>query len=129
MARAGIQGSFAPKARPYLNLKTAAESRAARNSPSMTAYVYILASDRNGTLYLGVTTDLPRRMFEHRNGLTEGFSSRYGVTRLVFAEQHTRIDEAIAREKQLKKWKRAWKLELIEESNPDWRDLSEMGLF
>ncbi|MBN9673582.1 GIY-YIG nuclease family protein [Roseibium aggregatum] len=95
----------------------------------MTAYVYILASDRNGTLYLGVTTDLPRRLFEHQNGLTEGFSSRYGVTRLVFAEQHARIDDAIVREKQLKKWKRAWKLDLIEESNPDWRDLSELGLF
>ena len=95
----------------------------------MPAAVYILASGRNGTLYIGVTTDLPRRMYEHQNGLVEGFSKTYGVTRMVYAEFHDRIDEAIAREKQLKAWNRAWKIELIEKSNPDWRDLSETGLF
>ena len=95
----------------------------------MSACVYILASQRNGTLYIGVTIDLPRRMFEHHNGLLDGFSKTYGVARLVYAESHARIDEAIAREKQLKAWKRAWKIALIEESNPDWQDLSQSGLF
>jgi len=90
----------------------------------MPAAVYILASGRNGTLYIGVTTDLPRRLYEHRNGLVDGFSKTYGVTRLVYAESHDRIDEAIAREKQLKAWNRAWKIDLIEASNPEWRDLS-----
>jgi len=95
----------------------------------MSAYVYILASDRNGTLYIGVTSDLPRRMYEHKNGLLDGFTKTYGVTRLVYVEQHDWIDEAITREKQLKGWHRAWKIELIENSNPEWRDLSEDGLF
>ncbi|MES0811527.1 GIY-YIG nuclease family protein [Roseibium sp. SCPC15] len=95
----------------------------------MSARVYILASDRNGTLYIGVTSDLPRRVFEHQNGLIGGFTKTYDVKRLVYAEEHERIDEAIAREKQLKNWKRAWKIDLIENSNPDWRDLSETLLF
>jgi len=95
----------------------------------MFAYVYILASGRNGTLYIGVTSDLPRRMYEHENGLLDGFTKTYSVTRLVFVEAHDRIDEAIAREKQLKSWNRAWKIELIENSNPQWRDLTEDGLF
>jgi putative endonuclease len=95
----------------------------------MSACVYILASGRNGTLYIGVTSDLPRRLHEHQHGLTDGFASGYGVTVLVYAEAFERIDEAIIREKQLKGWKRAWKIELIEKSNPDWSDLAEMGLF
>ena len=95
----------------------------------MSAYVYILASDRNGTLYIGVTSDLPRRVFEHKNGLLDGFSKKYGVTRLVYMEEHSRIDEAITREKQLKRWNRAWKIDLIENSNPGWQDLTEAGLF
>ncbi|MBD1547172.1 GIY-YIG nuclease family protein [Roseibium aggregatum] len=95
----------------------------------MSAYVYILASDRNGTLYIGVSSDLPRLIYEHKNGLLDGFTKTYDVTRLVYAEQHDRIDEAIAREKQLKSWKRAWKIDLIERSNPEWRDLTEDGLF
>jgi putative endonuclease len=94
----------------------------------MPAYVYILASARNGALYIGVTTDLSRRLFEHRNGLTGGFAATHGTTRLVYAEEHGRIDDAIAREKQLKKWQRAWKLQLIEQSNPDWLDLAATGL-
>jgi len=85
--------------------------------------VYILASKRNGTLYTGVTSDLARRIWEHRNDLVEGFTKRYGVHRLVYFEQHTRMDEAILREKQIKKWNRAWKIKLIEDANPDWQDL------
>lgn len=95
----------------------------------MPAHVYMLASGRNGTLYLGVTSNLSRRLFEHQNGLLDGFSNQYNVKRLVYAEEHERVDDAIAREKQLKGWRRAWKIALIEESNPEWRDLSEGGLF
>ncbi|CTQ56117.1 GIY-YIG nuclease superfamily protein [Roseibium album] len=90
----------------------------------MSACVYILASGRNGTLYIGVTSDLPRRLYEHQHGQTDGFASRYGVTVLVYAEAFERTDEAIIREKQLKGWNRAWKIDLIEESNPDWCDLA-----
>lgn len=87
-------------------------------------YVYILASKRAGTLYIGVTTDLKRRLQEHRDGLVPGFTERYGVHRLMWFEQHDRIEGAIGREKQLKRWKRDWKMNLIEASNPDWHDLS-----
>ncbi|MCK7612624.1 GIY-YIG nuclease family protein [Roseibium sediminicola] len=93
----------------------------------MPAHVYILASKRNGTLYVGVTSDLPRRLFEHQKGLVDGFSSTYGVRRLVYAEAFDLVSDAIAREKQLKKWKRAWKIELIEGGNPDWCDLTATG--
>jgi len=86
-------------------------------------FVYILASRRNGTLYVGVTSDLARRVWQHRTGAVEGFTSRYGVHHLVWYEAHERIVDAIAREKAIKFWKRAWKLELIERSNPDWLDL------
>jgi putative endonuclease len=87
--------------------------------------VYILASRRNGTLYVGVTSDLARHALEHRSDAVEGFTRRYGVHRLVFAEFHDTMDGAILREKQLKRWRRAWKLELIERANPQWRDLYE----
>ncbi|MBI1180157.1 MAG: GIY-YIG nuclease family protein [Alphaproteobacteria bacterium] len=87
------------------------------------AFVYILASQRNGTLYIGVTTDLPRRMHEHRTGVYRGFTARYGVKTLVYYEAHDGIEEAIRREKALKKWRRRWKLQLIEDMNPDWLDL------
>jgi putative endonuclease len=86
-------------------------------------YVYILASKRNGTLYTGVTNDLIRRVAEHKSGQVEGFTKKYNVNQLVFFEDTNDVDAAITREKQLKKWKRAWKLRLIEESNPEWRDL------
>jgi putative endonuclease len=86
-------------------------------------YVYILASQRNGTLYTGVTNDLVRRVYEHKNDLIEGFTKKYRVHDLVYFEQHEDIESAITREKQLKKWNRAWKLERIEKSNGDWRDL------
>ncbi|MEI2384085.1 GIY-YIG nuclease family protein [Breoghania sp. JC706] len=86
-------------------------------------YVYLLASGAGGTLYIGVTNDLVRRISEHRDGLIPGFTSRYGVARLVYYEQFEDINEAILREKQMKKWNRAWKIRLIEENNPDWHDL------
>jgi putative endonuclease len=86
--------------------------------------VYILASHRNGTLYVGVTANLLARLHQHREGLIDGFTKDYGVTRLVWFEQHATMDSAILREKRLKKWNRAWKLRLIEEVNPDWDDLA-----
>ncbi|WP_210215696.1 GIY-YIG nuclease family protein [Roseitalea porphyridii] len=91
----------------------------------MSGWVYIMASKRNGTIYTGVTSDLQGRAQEHRDGLTPGFSRRYGCTTLVWYERHDNIVEAIAREKELKKWRRAWKLYLIEGFNPDWSDLLE----
>ena len=86
-------------------------------------YVYILARKRNGTLYIGVTSDLVRRVFEHKSDLVDGFTKKYGVHKLVYYEESDSIDSAIAREKQLKKWNRAWKVRLVEKSNPVWRDL------
>ena len=85
--------------------------------------VYILASKRNGTLYVGVTSDIVKRIWEHKNDIVEGFTKRYNVHRLVWYELHERMESAIAKEKQLKNWKRKWKLELIENCNPDWLDL------
>jgi len=88
-------------------------------------HVYMLASRRNGTLCLGVTNDLARRVWEHKNNLAEGFTKKYGVHILVWYEVHNDINEAIAREKQLKGWNRAWKLRLIEEHNSGWNDLHD----
>jgi putative endonuclease len=85
--------------------------------------VYILASQRNGTLYVGVTNDIIRRVWEHRTGQIDGFTKLYGVHRLVHAEFHETMTDAIAREKRIKRWRRAWKLRLIETDNPQWRDL------
>jgi putative endonuclease len=85
--------------------------------------VYILASKRNGTLYIGVTSDLIKRIWEHKNNMVEGFTKRYGVHQLVWYEVHESMESAIEREKRLKEWKRKWKLELIESSNPNWQDL------
>jgi len=87
------------------------------------AAVYILASRRNGTLYIGVTSDLVKRAYEHKQDLVEGFTKRYGVHELVYFEMHEDMVSAITREKQLKKWNRAWKIELIKQRNPEWRDL------
>ena len=87
--------------------------------------VYILASRRNGTLYVGVTSDLIGRIWQHKNHVVEGFTKRYAVTLLVWYEMHESMSSAIEREKELKKWRRAWKLALIEEQNPQWRDLYE----
>jgi len=89
------------------------------------SYVYILASDRNGTLYVGVTSDIIRRVYQHRNDMAAGFSSKYEVHMLVYYEIFGDIREAILREKQLKWWKRQWKIELIERDNPEWIDLYE----
>ena len=85
--------------------------------------VYLLASGRNGTLYVGVTSHLAKRVWEHKNDVGEGFTKRYQVHDLVWFEQHQTMESAIAREKAIKEWKRKWKLELIEASNPGWRDL------
>jgi putative endonuclease len=85
--------------------------------------VYIMASRRNGTLYVVVTSDLVKRIWEHRNSTVEGFTKHYGVHQLVWYELHENMESAIAREKRLKEWKRRWKLELIESTNPNWQDL------
>jgi|SRR5579884_3350041 putative endonuclease len=85
--------------------------------------VYLLASKPKGTLYVGVTSNLVQRVWQHRENLLEGFTKRYGVHRLVWFELVDRMDVAIRREKQIKKWNRAWKIELIEKDNPAWRDL------
>lgn len=89
----------------------------------MQYYVYMLASERNGTIYIGVTNDILRRMWEHRTETTQGFTSRYGVKHLVWFEVHPSVLNAIQREKNLKHWSRAWKMALIEKTNPTWRDL------
>jgi putative endonuclease len=87
--------------------------------------VYILASKKNGTLYIGVTSDLIKRVWQHKNNMAEGFTKRYGVHLLVWFEPHENMETAIAQEKAMKEWKRQWKLTLIEATNPDWRDLYE----
>jgi len=89
-------------------------------------YVYILASRRHGTLYIGVINSLQRRIEEHRAGKGSAFVKQYAVFRLVYVESYERAEEAITREKQLKRWKRDWKIELIERENLEWRDLSDL---
>ena len=86
-------------------------------------YVYILASKRNGTLYVGITDNLIKRVWQHKNDLADGFTKRYKVHGLVYFEQTNDVISAISREKKLKRWKRPWKLQLIEEKNPNWTDL------
>lgn len=88
-------------------------------------YVYLLSSKKNGTLYIGVTNDLERRMFEHKNKLVEGFSSKYGLDKLIYFEIYQYVNDAIKREKNMKKWKRQWKINLVEKDNPNWEDLSK----
>lgn len=87
-------------------------------------YIYILTNKRNGTLYIGVTSDLARRIDEHKTHAVDGFTKKYDLDQLVWYETHDSIEEAIAREKQLKKWNRNWKLALIEKDNPEWNDLA-----
>lgn len=89
----------------------------------MAFYVYMLASRKHGTLYIGITNNLVRRVYEHKQKAVTGFTSRYGVDRLVWFEVYDDAITAIAREKQVKKWRRDWKIQLIEETNPDWSDL------
>ena len=86
-------------------------------------YVYILASKRNGTLYIGVTNDLRRRIYEHKQKMVDGFTKKYNIDKLVYYEQTNSAYDAIQREKQLKKWNRDWKIKLIEKNNPYWKDL------
>ncbi|MCW8857730.1 MAG: GIY-YIG nuclease family protein [Kangiella sp.] len=86
-------------------------------------YVYILASQKNGTLYVGVTSELVKRVWQHKNNVVEGFTQKHQVHQLVYYEQHEDSYSAIQREKRLKEWKRQWKLDLIEGMNPEWRDL------
>jgi putative endonuclease len=88
-------------------------------------YVYILSSKRNGTLYTGVTSNLVQRVWQHRNNVIEGFTTKYNVKILVYYETHDNAESAITIEKRIKKWRRNWKLRLIEESNPHWKDLYE----
>lgn len=92
---------------------------------SIPHYVYILASKKNGTLYTGTTRNLLGRMHQHKVGLKDGFTKKYGITMLVYYEEYDKAEDAIVREKRLKKWNRQWKIELIEQRNPEWRDLYE----
>jgi putative endonuclease len=89
-------------------------------------YVYILINKSNNVLYIGVTNDLVRRIYEHKNKMIDGFTKKYNSTKLVFFEATTNVRSAIEREKQLKNWHRSWKINLIKEFNPEWKDLSEM---
>ena len=91
--------------------------------PEKTFYVYLLASNMRGTLYVGVTSDLLKRVWEHKNKVVSGFTAKYGVDRLVWFEVHETLEAAFRREKQIKSWKRTWKIQLIEKDNPDWIDL------
>lgn len=88
-----------------------------------TYFIYMLASKRNGTLYTGITNDLIRRVYEHKEGIVQGFTRKYDVTRLVYYEETNDVTEAITREKRIKKWNRRWKIDLIEQHNPGWKDL------
>ncbi len=88
-------------------------------------YLYVITNKANGTLYIGVTNDLERRMFEHKNKLIEGFTKRYDLHKLIYFETFQYINDAIKREKNMKKWKRQWKIDLIEENNSSWKDLSK----
>ena len=101
------------------------ESRKKAHCLNKRFYVYILASKRNGTLYTGVTSDLPKRVWEHKEDLIEGFTKKYNVKKLVHYEIYDDAESAITREKRIKKWRRKWKLKLIEEKNPQWKDLYE----
>jgi putative endonuclease len=98
-------------------------AKAGTQEPCVSFFVYIMASRRNGTLYIGMTDDLARRTWEHRIGVAPGFSRKYGVKILLWYEVHESRETAFQRERRMKKWNRAWKLEAIEKFNPDWRDL------
>jgi len=94
-----------------------------RNLGQMGGYIYMMSNRRNGPLYTGVTADLGARICQHKNGEGSRFCQRYGLTKLVYCEQYDRIEDAIAREKQIKKWRRTWKVKLVENMNPRWDDL------
>jgi putative endonuclease len=88
-------------------------------------YVYIITNKKNGTLYIGFTDDIHRRIYEHKNKLSDGFSKKYGLDKLVYFEEHENSSSSFKKERQMKKWRRAWKIKLIEEQNPNWKDLAE----
>jgi putative endonuclease len=88
-------------------------------------WIYILASKKNGSIYVGITNDLSRRVYEHKQKMIEGFTKKYNITLLVYAEEFYDVNDAICREKSIKKWNRGWKIKLIEENNPNWMDLYE----
>jgi len=92
--------------------------------PEHQYYVYILTNKKKGTLYIGMTNNLERRVFEHKNKINEGFTKKYGLDKLVYFEMYPYVNDAILREKRMKKWKREWKINAIEEDNPDWNDLA-----
>ena len=92
-------------------------------------YLYIITNKTNGTLYIGVTNNLERRIFEHKNKLIEGFTKKYGLDKLIYFETYQYVNDAIKREKNMKKWKRQWKTDLIEKANPNWKDLSKDWIF
>ena len=94
-----------------------------KHTNQVSGYVYIITNQKHGTLYIGVTSNLERRIFEHKEGLTKGFASRYGCTRLVWYDDFDSIGAAIQREKTMKRWLRKWKIDLIEKHNPNWMDL------
>jgi putative endonuclease len=114
----------APSARWHLSFPRRREPRPEYFNSMNQYFVYILASKRNGTLYIGITNDIDRRVYEHRNGIIEGFTKEYHVHMLVHVEEYSEVNDAIVREKRLKKWNRQWKIDLIEKTNPDWKDLS-----
>jgi putative endonuclease len=125
-ACAGMTVFFLLSAKQIIRDLRAANQKTAStfHNPDMKPCVYILASRRNGSLYIGVTTDIRRRLSEHHDG-TVAHTARYGVRRLVYFEDHQKIADALVREKRLKAWKRDWKIRLIEEINPDWNDLRQ----
>jgi putative endonuclease len=118
---AAFHRSFTSRSHPHRHSRESGNPGA--SDPMKQPCVYILASQRNGTLYVGVTSDIVRRVWKHKVGMLEGFTKQYGVHRLVYAEFHETMADAISREKRIKEWRRAWMLELIERGNPTWKDL------
>ena len=119
----GVGSIYIHTAVPLVTPAKAGVQKAKHGEMGKQYCVYILASKKNGTLYIGVTNNLLRRVYEHRNNSIDGFTRKYGVHRLVYYETTDDIESAITREKQLKKWKRDWKIEMIEKCNPEWDDL------
>jgi putative endonuclease len=111
------------KLNAFINCNSVWKAGIQENYVNKQPAVYIVTNKRNGTLYIGVTSDLVKRIWEHKNNMVEGFTKRYNVHKLVWYELHATMESAITQEKRLKNWKRKWKLELIESINPDWEDL------
>jgi putative endonuclease len=113
---------------PAISTTVAAAGIGGDTHTMLSAWVYMMANRRDGVIYVGVTSDLPKRVWEHREGIVEGFTKRYRLKRLVYVERHADILSAIQREKNIKHWPRAWKVALIEEQNPEWNDLFDQLL-